>query len=105
MKITDNKKFRNLKISKQKYKARSKKENQIGEYTGYRDKNNNQILNGSIVIVDNYRCIVLWDIYRDTFSCVYGYEGYGSKYEYDSYGKIQYCFPKRQNRLMNVEVI
>lgn len=105
MKLTDTKKFRNLRIAREKSNARNKKENQIGQPTGYLDCRGNEILAGSLVQVDGYLCIVLWSRENSSYACFHG-NWYKDKnpLDADSYGKVQFYFPKRQKRLMNVDL-
>ena len=105
MKLTDTKKFRNLRVSKEKFRARDKRENQIGQFIGYLDCQGNEILSGSLVQVDGYLCIVLWLRENSSYACLYG-NWYKDRnpLDADSYGKVQFCFPKRQKRLMTVKL-
>lgn len=51
MRLKDNKKYRNLRAQKEKYRARDRREFDLGVDTGYKDKNGASILSGSILCV------------------------------------------------------
>lgn len=47
MRLTDNKKYRNLRAQKEKYTARDRRESELGVDTGHTDMRGNPIMSGS----------------------------------------------------------
>ena len=113
MRHTDNKKYRNLRVRKEKYVARDRRESELGVDTGYTDMRGNSILSGSVVIVYSSGTIwlatVLWDsqaypaCYRALRGCWYGDKVWSDS---RSHGKVEQEFRgKRGARYESVLVV
>lgn len=114
MKFRDNKKYRNERVRKEKYRSRDKRENEIGTFTGFFDKQGRNILSGNIVLVYNYYdpelphvCVVFWDVERNAYSAMRGC-WYGEKKLTDPrcYGKVDATLNARKGqKYQNIEVV
>lgn len=92
MRLFNNKKFKNIRLSKEKYEARHKNENIIGVPTGFIDTTNRPILSGDKVLVvegnGNLReCIVLWSHEHNCYCTFYGFSK-NNIFDARNYGKI-----------------
>ena len=58
MRLTDNKKYRNLRAQKEKYTARDRRESELGVDTGHTDMRGNPIMSGSclpnVTLIQHY---------------------------------------------------
>jgi hypothetical protein len=103
MRLTDNKKYRNLRAQKEKYTARDRRESELGVDTGHTDMRGNPIMSGSIVLVyptshssnTIWLSAVLWDsqaypaCYRALRGCWYGDKVWSDP---RSHGKVEQEF-------------
>lgn len=99
MRLTDNKKYRNLRAQKEKYTARDRRESELGVDTGHTDMRGNPIMSGSIVLVyptshssnTIWLSAVLWDsqAYRALRGCWYGDKVWSDP---RSHGKVEQEF-------------
>lgn len=103
MRLTDNRKYRNLRAQKEKHAARDRRENDLGMNTGYTDMRGNPIMSGSIVLVyptshssnTIWLSAVLWDsqacpaCYRALRGCWYNDKVWSDP---RSHGKVEQEF-------------
>lgn len=114
MKFRDNKKYRNDRVRKEKYRSRDKRENEIGMFTGFFDKQGRDILSGDIVLVYNcydpelpHVCVVLWDVVRNVYSAMRGcWHEEKKPTDPRCYGKVDATLTARKGqKYQNIEVV
>ena len=111
MKFRDNKKFRNCRRWRELDAARDKRENLIGEPTGYSDADGLPILTGDLVRINGGRDysedqIVLFCRNRNAY-CVHRGCWYDERNPFDPrcYGKIDYTFKGKPRKLVELNII
>lgn len=104
MKIRDHKAMRNYRRIRELDRARDKRENLVGVFTGFYDKFGNEICSGDIVQIDKDNSgIVLFDKIEKVYAVMRGL-WYGERNPFDPrcYGKIDYSFYGKGRKLTDV---